>query len=159
MAKAKSTIPGLIFSFVETGVWAVVVVEVTYRLCLMQLEGIATVAAGALAIEVAITSLIFNRARAHKEGSDSQKISLEAGELSLLSTVLLVFAVAVGAGGYTLLMRFGYVRVEDFNKLDKFAPMAMAFLPMFAVSIGFFFFSRALKMIVIDCLPPALRFR
>ncbi len=80
----------------EVGIVSVVPTITIFRLGNMDLDGMPAAAAGGLALLTALTSLLFNRARAYKDGR-VQRRSLLAAELGLRALIFAAGGVCVAA--------------------------------------------------------------
>lgn len=105
------------------------------RLSNMQLDGLLTFGAGAIALTVAITSLMFNRARAYPDGP-LQRRTLLAAELSLRSTLSLAIGAVLTAMIFPFVQAVGYQPTP----MDKFptqaVPIVCALIPVPFVLAG-----------------------
>ena len=105
------------------------------RLANMQLESLPTFGAATLALSIAITSLMFNRARAYPVGP-LQRRTLLAAELCFRSTLLLVLGAVLTAMIFPFVQAAGYQPIP----MDKFPtqviPIVCAFVPSLFVLAG-----------------------
>lgn len=105
------------------------------RLGNMQLDGLLTFGAATLALSVAMTSLLFNRARAYPAGP-LQRRTLLAAELSLRSTLLLVFGAVLTAMIFPFVQAAGYQPTPMDKMPTQFVPFLCALIPSFFVLTG-----------------------
>lgn len=109
---------GLVDWFIMTAVASLVVV----RLGNMNLSGVAATSAAFIAVTVALTSLLYNRARAHSAGP-LQRRTLFAAEMALRSVLLIL--VGVVAFGIAVLWLNDYGFRE--SAMSGFPPNAAPF--------------------------------
>lgn len=98
------------------------------RLGNMQLDGLPTFGGATLALAVAITSLMFNRARAYPVGP-LQRRTLLAAELCLRSTLLLILGAVLTAMIFPFVHAAGYQPTPMDKLPTQWVPMACAFVP------------------------------
>lgn len=108
---------------------AVINATLLLRLGNMQLEGLPTFGAALLALMVALTSLMFNRARAYPNGP-VQRRSLLAAELSLRATLLSAFGAVLVILIFPMLQEFGYMPTPVDKAPKQWVPMLCALMPM-----------------------------
>lgn len=119
----------------ESAVVGVVNGTLVIRLGNMQLDGLLTFGAGTLALSVAMTSLLFNRARAYPAGP-LQRRTLVAAELSLRATLLLVFGAVLTAMIFPFIQAAGYQPTPMDKMPTQFVPFLCALIPSFFVLTG-----------------------
>ena len=98
------------------------------RLGSMQLDGLPTFGGATLALAVAITSLMFNRARAYPVGP-LQRRTLLAAELCLRSTLLLTLGAVLTAMIFPFVHAAGYQPTAMDKLPTQWVPMVCAFIP------------------------------
>lgn len=108
------------------------------RFATMQVEGLPTLAGALFAVMVAFTSLMYNRARAFKEGSATNNLSLQAAEGGLKSTLTFIAGAAVATAFYGLLRAFGYTQVGSLSELHTFIPIVVSVGPLALFTKSFY---------------------
>lgn len=98
------------------------------RLSNMQLEGLPTFGGAMLALVIAITSLMFNRARAYPVGP-LQRRTLLAAELCLRATLLLILGAVLTAMIFPFVLAAGYMSTPMDKWPTQWVPMVCAFIP------------------------------
>lgn len=119
-------------------VWGSLLAFAFRRLATMQVEGLAGLAGALFAIMVAFTSLMYNRARAYKEGSETNNKSLQAAEGGLQSTLVFIAGVAIGTAFYGLLDAFGYKEVSTFSEIQSYIPLIVSVGPLALFTKSFY---------------------
>lgn len=92
---------------VEVGIVAVVPSITVFRLGNMYLDGLPTAFGASLALLAAMTSLLYNRARAYPPGK-TQRRTLLAAELSLRALVMAICGVVLAAFIFPYLISLGF---------------------------------------------------
>ena len=110
----------------------ILMVVLVFKLGNMQLEGLPTIVAASLAIVIAFTSLMYNRARAVSNRRTRFR-SLVAAELGLRSTLFAIVGTAFVALVFPYLTGAGYVQTVA----SKYPTQIPPFLASLA-AIGFF---------------------
>lgn len=95
-SRVSRRITRLVLLPIEIGIVAVIPSITVFRLGNMQLEGLPTAFGGGLALLAAMTSLLFNRARAYPAGK-VQRRSLLAAELCLRAVMFAMLGVVLTA--------------------------------------------------------------
>jgi hypothetical protein len=113
----------------------------------MQLAGLPTIGGAVLALLVALTSLLFNRARAYPTGV-VQRRSLLTAELAFRATVLVSLGCGIAAVIYSFLPHFGYAPTPMSQFPNRVLPLVLAFVPVFPIMLGAMLFLQALRGIM-----------
>lgn len=98
-----------------------------FRLGNMQLDGIPAAFAGGLGLLAAMTSLLFNRARAYPSGK-TQRRTLLAAELLLRATIVAAFGAIISALIFPYLASSGYTPVTGEMMPTQAVPLMVAFI-------------------------------
>lgn len=130
----------------ETLVVGVVNGTFVVRLANMQLDGLPTFGAATLALAIAITSLMFNRARAYPVGP-LQRRTLLAAELCLRSTLLLVLGAVLTAMIFPFVQAAGYLPTPMDKSPTQGIPILCAFIPSPFVLAGSIVFLEAAHVV------------
>ena len=101
---------------------------VLMRLGNMQLDGLPTSIGATLALLAAITSLMFNRARAYPVGP-VQRRSILAAELMLRATFLAITGAVFAAIIFSMLLSYGYLPTPVNSFPTQALPQFLAFIP------------------------------
>lgn len=122
----------------EIGIVSVIPTITVFRLGNMHLEGLPAAFGGGLALLAAVTSLLFNRARAYPAGK-AQRRTLLAAELSLRAVMFATFGVVLSAFVFPFLASSGY-QTAPWEKLpNQVAPAAAALIvALFFLRAAFF---------------------
>lgn len=131
------------------------VVSATFfvRLSHMQLDGFLTFGGAILALAVALTSLMFNRARAYPDGA-LQRRTLLAAELGLRSTLLLLVGAASTAMIFPFVQAFGYQPTSIDKLPTEWGPIIGAIIPFPFVIAGSLMLLKATRVIAPSLLKP-----
>ena len=111
---------------VEIAIVGIVPTLTVFRLGNMQLDGIPAAFAGGLALLAAMTSLLFNRARAYPMGR-TQRRTLLAAELLFRATIVAAFGVIISALTFPYLASAGYKPVAGEMMPTQGVPVLVAF--------------------------------
>ena len=122
-------------------------------LFLMQFDGVPITLAAIQTGLAAFASLLYNRARAHPEGT-RQWQTLMAAEEALASTLLFFVGMALAAAVFIPLVKFGYEPSRGLFSLrilwDALLRFSLCFPTMWFCALAFFRLSRAVRFIAGD---------
>ena len=116
------------------------------RLGTMRFEDLPTLGAAVLAVSVALTSVLYNRARAYPAGAVQRRTLLTA-ELFFRATVLISIGISAAAIIFTFLHQFGFATPAG-RRLENLAPVLLAMLPAFPIVLGVGFILRGLSILL-----------
>jgi hypothetical protein len=125
---------------------------IVMRLGNMQTENLTPLVVAAVAVTIAFTSLMYNRARA-VTSRRAQLRSLAAAELGLRSAALMTLCALVLAIGLPLLQSFGNVPTDPRQFPTQLFPVLVAFIVSGLVTLSLWTLLVALQVV----LPTALR--
>jgi hypothetical protein len=125
--RSSRRVTAALLKLIEIVIVGVVPVLTVFRLGNMQLDGVVAAFAGGLALLAAMTSLLFNRARAYPAGK-TQRRTLLAAELLLRATIVAAFGAIISALIFPYLASSGYAPVTGEMMPTQTVPVMVAFI-------------------------------
>ena len=148
--RSSRAVTALFLKLVEILIVGIVPTFTVFRLGNMQLDGIPAAFAGGLALLAAITSLLFNRARAYPMGK-MQRRTLLTAELLLRATIVAALGAIITALIFPYLASLGYKPVTGEMIPTQTVPMLIA-----VVVAGFFLRAACMLLYAAKILGPSL---
>lgn len=125
--RSSRRVTAFFLKVIEIAIVGIVPALTMFRLGNMQLEGVPAAFAGGLALLAAMTSLLFNRARAYPVGK-TQRRTLLAAELLLRATIFATFGAIISALIFPYLASSGYKTVTGEMMPTQAVPVLVAFV-------------------------------